>query len=211
VEAVAGDILDRESVVAAVRGMDVVIHAATSPYPRGQRTEVEGTRHVIDAAATTGAHVVYVSIVGVDRHRFPYYKAKWQAEQLVEASTSGWTIQRATQCHDMLDMFLGMPVFIRTPHLAFQVVDPGEVAQRLAHLVEAMPQGRVDDFGGPEIVPIQTLAAERQRITGRRSRLFRVQRIGFVRDFDDGKHLCPNHRVGRITWRDWLRASRTSQ
>lgn len=57
------------------------------------------------------------------------------------------TIQRATRFHDLLDYLLGKRVFLRTPHLAFQVVDPAEVSARLADLVEAGPSARAPDIG----------------------------------------------------------------
>jgi uncharacterized protein YbjT (DUF2867 family) len=211
VEPVQGDVRSRERVGDAMRGMDIVVHAATN-VRRGMRaTEIEGTRNVVDAVERHGGHLIYVSIVGVDRHRFPYYKAKLAAEQVVESSRCSWTIQRATQFHDLLDMFLAMPVFIRTAKMAFQVVDARDVARRLAEIADTgPPSGRVPDFGGPEILPIRDLAASRREITGRRARLLPVPRIGFLRDFDDGQHLCPDHCDGRISWQEWLYASRAS-
>ena len=210
VEPVEGDVRSPDRVGDAMRGMDVVVHAATN-VRRGMRaTEIEGTRNVVDAVERHGGHLIYVSIVGVDRHRFPYYKAKWAAEQVVESSRCSWTIQRATQFHDLLDMFLGMPVFIRTPKLAFQVVDARDVARRIADIADAGPSGRVPDFGGPEILPIRDLAASRREITGRRARLLPVPRIGFLRDFDDGQHLCPDDCDGRTSWQEWLYASRAN-
>jgi uncharacterized protein YbjT (DUF2867 family) len=207
VEPVQGDVRSPERVGDAMRGMDTVIHAATNARRRVRTTEIDGTRNVVDAVERHGGHLIYISIVGVDRHRFPYYKAKWAAEQVVESSRCSWTIQRATQFHDLLDVLLGMPLFIRTPKLAFQVVDAQDVARRLADVAEAGPSGRVPDFGGPEILPIRDLAATRREITGRRARLLPVPRIGLLRDFDDGKHMCPDHRDGRITWQQWLHAS----
>lgn len=205
-EAMRGDVISGEGLAAAVAGVDVVVHAATNAQWRARRTELAGTRNVLEAIAGSDVHLIYVSIVGVDGHRFPYYKAKWAAEQLVESSSVGWTIQRATQFHDLLDRFLGLPVFPATPNLAFQVVDAGEVAARLGDLVEADPGARVEDFGGPEVLGIRDLAASRRRITDRRSRLLRVPRLGPLRDLDDGLHHCPDHKVGRTSWEDWLRA-----
>lgn len=205
--AVRGDVRAGVGLDVAAAGTDAVIHAATSPNRRVKATEVAGTRNILAVARAAGAHLIYVSIVGVDRNRFPYYKAKWAAEQVVEASAAQWTIQRATQFHELLDMFLSYPAFIKTPNLAFQVVDVGEVATRLADLVEAGPSGRAPDFGGPEVVPVSDLAAARREITGRRARLVRTPRVGFVRDFDNGYHLCPDHRSGRVTWTEWLHSA----
>jgi uncharacterized protein YbjT (DUF2867 family) len=205
---VVGDVRTGEALADAAYAMDTIVHAATSSARRARETEVRGTARMADLAGGAGAHLVYVSIVGVDRHRFPYYKAKWAAEQQVTASRARWTILRATQFHELLDTLLGGPAFIRTPNLAFQVVDAGEVAARVVELVETGPAGRVPDFGGPEVVPIQHLAESRERITGRRARLVPVPRIGFIRDFDDGRHLCPDYRSGQITWEQWLALTR---
>lgn len=204
---VVGDVRTGEGVADAAYAMDTIVHAATSSARRARDTEVRGTARMAELAADAGAHFVYVSIVGVDRHRFPYYKAKWVAEQRVAASRARWTILRATQFHELLDTLLGGSAFIRTPNLAFQVVDAGEVAARLVELVETGPAGRVRDFGGPEVIPIRRLAESRERITGRRARLVPAPRIGFIRDFDDGRHLCPEDRSGQITWEQWLAVS----
>lgn len=207
VELLRSDVRTGEGLGQAVRDVDAVVHAATSPRHHVRRTEVLGTRNVLSAISQSGAHLIYVSIVGVDHSRFPYYKAKWEAEQLVESCAGAWSIQRATQFHDLLDRFLGGRVFIRTPNLSFQVVDIGEVAGRLADLVEAGPSGRAPDFGGPEVLNVRELASARREATGMAARLIPVPRLGPLRDFDEGHHLCPDHRSGRITWREWLAAA----
>jgi len=206
-ELTSGDVRTGQDLDAAVADVDAVIHAATSPTRGAKKTEVLGIRNVLSSIGSSGAHLVYVSIVGVDRNRFPYYRAKWEAEQIVESSSVPWTIQRATQFHDLLDQFLSYPMFPKTPGLAFQVVDTGEVAGRLADLVESGPSGRPPDFGGPSVVGISELAADRRRITGRRARLVRFPRIGPVRDFDNGYHHCPDHRSGHVTWQEWLQTT----
>ncbi|MGH9231282.1 MAG: SDR family oxidoreductase, partial [Acidimicrobiales bacterium] len=207
VEARRGDVRTGEGVDHAVRDVDVVVHAATSPRRHAHKTEVLGTRNVLDAIGESGAHIIYVSIVGVDRNRFPYYKAKWEAEQLIESSAAAWSIQRATQFHDLLDGFLSGPVFVRTPNLSFQVVDAAEVAGRVADLVESGPSGRAPEFGGPEVLNIRELASTRREVTGRVARLIPLPPLGPLRDFDEGDHLCPDHRSGRTTWRQWLAAT----
>jgi uncharacterized protein YbjT (DUF2867 family) len=203
--AVVGDVRTAAGLNEAVVGVDAIIHAATNPRRRARATEVEGTGHMLEAATRAGvSNFVYVSIVGVDRHRFPYYRAKWAAEQLVEAIPGGWTIQRATQFHDLVDLFFGFRVFPATRHMAFQPIDVNEVSGRLADLVDKGPSGRVADLGGPEVLTVRQLRDTRREITGRRTTFVPVPSVGFLRDFDDGIQLAPDHRFGRITWSDWL-------
>jgi len=209
--AVRGDVRTGDGVEAAVDGCDVVVHAATNAARWARETEVQGTRHVADAAHRTGAHLIYVSIVGVDRHHMPYYKAKWEAEQVVEASRTQWTILRATQFHDLLERILGfrvVPLPARTP---FQPVHGGEVADVLADLVDAGPSGRAPDVGGPQVLTAKELNNIRRRVTGRRARLVPVPAVWFMRDFVDGRQLLDGGVQGRVTWEEWLTTRASAQ
>jgi uncharacterized protein YbjT (DUF2867 family) len=208
VTAYAGDVRTGAGVDRAVDGCDVVVHAASNPRRKVKETEVEGARHVARAARDTGAHLVYVSIVGVDRHRYFYYRAKHAAEQEIARSGAEWTVLRATQFHDLIAMFLGTGWFFRTPQLRFQPVDVADVAARLAGLVAAPEDGLLADFGGPEVLSIEDLVTVRQAVTGRRTRLMPVPRVGPFADFDAGRHLAPEHRDGTTTWRQWLEHGR---
>ena len=203
-----GDVLTGAGVEAAVDGSDVVIHAASNPRRHVRETEEAGARHVAAAAKQAGAHVLYVSIVGVNRHRFPYYRAKLAAERIVAGSGADWTVLRATQFHELIDMFLGRGTFIRTRHLRFQPVDVREVAARLVALAAGPAQGLAPDFGGPEVLSIRDLADTRHAVTGRSTRLLPLPAVGFLADFDAGRHLTPDHRAGTGTWRQWLEGRR---
>jgi uncharacterized protein YbjT (DUF2867 family) len=208
-ELVRGDVRTGAGLAEAVTGVDAVIHAATSALRKAQATEVGGTRQMLGAARSAGAHLIYPSIVGVDKLTARYYRAKWQAEQIVE-SGSRWTIQRATQFHPMIDRMLSHLLFPVTTHLAFQPVDTGELADRLVDLVEAGPAGRAEDFGGPQILSLRALAAARRAATGRRVTLIPVPAAGPMRAMDAGRHLCPDNACGTLTWPTWL-ASTTAR
>lgn len=70
VELARGDVLDRDSVASALRGCDAVVHAAATVVTGGgyeayRRPNVDGTRHVVEAAGAAGARLVHVSSVAV--------------------------------------------------------------------------------------------------------------------------------------------------
>jgi uncharacterized protein YbjT (DUF2867 family) len=214
VEAVRGDVLTGDGLERAVSGVDVVVHCATSPFRRTRRTEVDGTRQLTAAAAAgRRPHFLYMSIVGVDRHPLPYYKAKRVAEMEVEAAGLPHTILRATQFHSLLDGFLTrlarLPVVPVPRGVRFQPVDAGEVAARLVALVGAGPSGQVADMGGPEVRTFDDLARAWLRARGRTRRV-----VGFpiagraARAFKEGVNLCPRHKDGTLTWEDWLTGRR---
>ncbi|MFG2056354.1 SDR family oxidoreductase [Micromonospora sp. NPDC048930] len=157
VEWVAADLSTGEGLAAAVAGVDAVLHLASSPTRRTHQIDVLGTRRLVVAAGHAGVgHLVYVSIVGVDRVPFGYYRHKLAAEQVVAAGEVPWSVLRATQFPEFLEELLRSasrfgPTLGDRAVLA-QPVDPGEVAARLVAILAAGPSGRVEEFGGPQVL-----------------------------------------------------------
>ena len=70
------DVLTGEGLAESTRNVDVVIHGATSPSQDIHAVEVEGVRNVLHAGrAAHVSHLIYVSIVGIDRTPYEYYTA----------------------------------------------------------------------------------------------------------------------------------------
>jgi uncharacterized protein YbjT (DUF2867 family) len=206
-----GDLNTGVGLAEALERVDVVAHCASAAdYFRPMR-DVEQTRQLIKAAAqTTRPHIVYISIVGVDRIPFGYYKAKLASEQLIEQSELPWTILRTTQFHDLALLFLVLatkgPVALVPRGLRGQPVDVGEVADRLAELVLGSPAGRVPDLGGPEVLDAETMVRRFQKLTGRRRPLLHLPLPGRVAAaFRAGHHLAPDGAQGKRTFDDYLR------
>jgi uncharacterized protein YbjT (DUF2867 family) len=191
---------------AAVAGVDTVVHCASSPGGG----DVEAARQLIDAARKAGVrHLVYISIVGVDRVPYGYYKAKLAVEQLVEESGLGWTVLRATQFHDLVvRVFRAMsklPVMLLPAGVKDQPVEVAEVADRLAELALADPAGRVEDMGGPEVRTFDSLARAYLRASGRRRLVLHLPLWGKAyRSFRSGGHLAPGQAVGKGTFEEYL-------
>lgn len=208
---VKGDLTTGEGLDDAVAGVDTVVHAATDPV-RARRADVGGTRRLIERMTTSGRpHLLYVSIVGVDRHPLPYYKAKWTAEQLVRESHLPSTIFRAVQFHELLDKtFTAMrPVIVAPRRFRFQPVAAAEAAERIVQLVEDGPSNRVADLGGPEIRDMGDLAAAWKQARRSRKPVVRPPVPGRIAGaFRRGVNLASEHATGRTTWEQWLAVNR---
>jgi uncharacterized protein YbjT (DUF2867 family) len=199
------DLLTGAGVPAAVRGAAVVVHCATA---FGGTHEVTALRTLLAATAPARPHLVYVSIAGVDRIPFGYYRAKLAAERVVERSGLPFTILRATQFHDLVRiLFAGavrLPV-MPVPDVRFQPVDAGDVAARLVELARGEPVGRVELMGGPEVLTAVTLARQYLHAVGRRRRVVPFALPGKAfRGFRDGGNLVPDHATGQTTFAEYL-------
>ncbi len=204
-DVVRGDLRTGRGIDSAVAGVDVVVHCATDYFGR----ETQLARTLIEAARWAGGpHLVYVSIVGVDRVPLGYYRAKYETERLVAASGLPVTIQRATQFHGLVRTLLAgasrLPV-VPVPRISFQPVDVRDVARRLADLAMADPAGRAPDFGGPEVLSAAELAQAVGAASGRPRPIVPMKVPGETfRAYAAGEHLAPGHREGVITFGEYL-------
>ncbi|MCO1659018.1 SDR family oxidoreductase [Pseudonocardia humida] len=204
-----GDLATGAGLDTALQGVDAVVHSASDPRdPRP--VDVDGTRRLVAAARRAGEpHLVYVSIVGIDRIPWPYYRAKLAAERAVGASGLPWTILRATQFHeftaDLLARLTRLPVVPAPRGWRFQPVDVREVAARFAATVDAGPAGRLPDLGGPQVLTVAELAQLHLRATGRRRRVVAVPVPGaFSRSLRAGANLAPSGCSAGRTYAEFL-------
>ncbi|WP_018548973.1 SDR family oxidoreductase [Streptomyces sp. LaPpAH-108] len=193
---------------AALTGVDTVVHCASSP--RGG--DEQAADRLIAAARRAGtAHLVYISIVGVDRVPLGYYRTKLAVERRIEESGLGWTVLRTTQFHDLVATALraltAPPLSLLPAGLSDQPVEVTEVASHLAELALTAPAGRVPDMGGPEVRSLRSLAHAYLHATGRRRLLAEVPLAGRTyRAFRGGGHLAPEEAVGKVTFEEYLAA-----
>jgi len=151
---VRGDLATGRDLPMALVGAELVVHAASDPR-NAWEVDVAGTRRLVEAVDRTRLrHLVYVSIVGVDRIPYGYYHAKFAAEQVLLASGLPVTLLRVTQFHSFVDQLLSTakrgPVVPVPMGWRLQPVDVGEVAAHLVELTGRAPAGGVVEYGGPE-------------------------------------------------------------
>ncbi|NEA27201.1 SDR family oxidoreductase [Actinomadura bangladeshensis] len=206
-----GDLYTGEGVDAAVEGAETIVHCASDPFH--PKRDLPASRRLVEAARRQGApHLVYISIVGVDKIDYGYYRTKHAVERHIEDSGLPYTILRATQFHTLpaavFNVLTKIPGVVGVPKgLRDQPVDVADVAARLAELaLAAGPARRVDDMGGPEVLTVEEMLAGYMDARGLR-RPVRVPlplpgKAG--RGFRAGHHLTPEHAVGKRTWRQFL-------
>ena len=124
---------------------------------------------------------------------------------------SGATIFRATQFHELLVWALRsvgrLPVAPLPLEWRFQSVAAAEAATRAAELLDGEPIGRAPDFGGPEVLTVREIVAAWRGRHARPSRVVNLRLPGNVyRGFREGRNTCPDHRDGRQTWPEFVRA-----
>jgi uncharacterized protein YbjT (DUF2867 family) len=213
---VAADLRTGQGLAEAVRGVDVIVHLASSPG-RPQQTDVAGTRRLIEAARRAGVrHILYVSIAGVDRVRYRYYRAKLDTEAIVRQGGIPYTILRATQFHQFAELLFGMlgklgPVIV-DPDWKVQPVAVADVADRIADRLSSLggteaAASETTEFGGPTVYRAGDLVRSWLAARGSRRPVWPIRFPGPVaRAIRAGGLTATAPEAGTRTWEDYLAA-----
>jgi uncharacterized protein YbjT (DUF2867 family) len=174
VEVIEGDVTRAETLAEAVAGCEAVISLTAIIEERGGATFDsvirQGNVNLVAAARRAGVtRFLLMSALGA-RHdpAFPYFEAKWQAEQAVRASGLSWTIFRPSVIFGPGDGFITVladlirkapivPV-VGSGRAKFQPVFVDEVAASFVNaLDDPATAGNVFELGGPEILTYEEL------------------------------------------------------
>ena len=171
-----GDLVTNSGLAEAVHNNEVIIHCASDPANHRQ-VDVAGTRALLDAAGKNSTiHCIYISIAGIEKSDYPYYKANKEQSIIIPEG------------------------------MRFQSVDVAEVAGRLTELIKEGPLGLLPTMGGPEVLCFEEMMEMYLQISGRNNivqvKPLRAARYDLFRS---GINLCPEHADGKITWEQFLR------
>jgi uncharacterized protein YbjT (DUF2867 family) len=183
-ELVQGDMTDSASLRRAVEGVDTVVHLVAIRQGREeqfQRIMVGGTRDLLAAAKDAGARrFVHMSALGTSEQTkdlVPYYRAKWEQEQLVGASGVEHVIFRPSFAFGSDGGIL--PTFMKLARLApvtpiigsgLQRIQPIWVDDVAKYFADAVDRddvgGRTFELGGPDVVSWNDFWARLKAVRG---------------------------------------------
>jgi uncharacterized protein YbjT (DUF2867 family) len=182
-DVVQGDMTDADSLRRAVEGVDAVVHLVAvrqGKEEKFQRVMVQGGRDLLDAAKEAGARrFVLMSALGTREDTIdlvPYYRAKWDVEQLVKGSGIDHVIFRPSFIFGPDGGII--PTFRRlvklapvTPIIAGERrIQPIWADDMAAYFVRALDleaaTNRTFDIGGPEPVTWNEFWARFKRALG---------------------------------------------
>jgi uncharacterized protein YbjT (DUF2867 family) len=207
---VLADLTTGAGLDAAMSGVDSIIHAASDPRTDAGRGDIAGAELLLAAGRRAGVrHILFVSIVGVDRIPYPYYRHKLMTEDAVRSGSIPWTIVRGTQFHDFMDTqfrrFTRFPVGLVPKSWLGQPIHVAEFADALWEHVIAGPSRRAPDVAGPEVMRYGDMMRAWLRAQGRHKVVLDLPIPGpMAAAFKSGGATAPDHAVGRMTWSAWL-------
>lgn len=209
VDVVAGTGLDE-----ALAGVDVVVdtsstNAVAEAEAVGFFTTATANLLAAEQRAGVGHHVV-LSIARVRTVPGNAHMAGKRAQEAaVEAGPIPYTIVPATQFHDFPAMvvdWVEQGGAAQLPPLLMQPIAPADVANILARVAVASPQGRHRDIAGPEPEDLIDMARRTLAAQGRSIRLVPTWHGGIFDETAAGDVLLPaaDVEIAPTTFDEWL-------
>ncbi len=191
VEQARADVVSGEGLSQAMDGVEKVVNLVAVITEKGsQRFDAVirgGTAAVVDAAESAGIRkLVYVSAIGAAPDpKFPYWHAKWQAEQSVTASRLNFTILRPSLVFGPEDDFFNRLARLVRPAPIVPVAGDGKtrfqpiwvedvVSCIIASLAEGAHERETLEIGGPEYFSYDEIIDLIGETMGRRKRRIHV-------------------------------------
>ncbi len=188
---VAVDMLDRDSLAAAVAGSQAVVNAVGILFERGRQTfpaiHVRAAEHIAAASRADGVdRLIHISAIGADPHADALYaRSKGMGEGAVKKAFRGATIIRPSVIFGREDEFFNrfaalaqwLPALplIGGGRTLFQPVYVGDVAEAVARCLEQPnAASKTYELGGPERLDFKALMERVLEHSGRRRLLVPV-------------------------------------
>ena len=175
VEIVRGDVMQPDTLAAALDGASAVVHLVAIAIERGDRTyeriNTQGTVNMVNAAQTAGVRrFINMSQNGADSASpFRFLASKGRAQDYVAASGLDWTALRPSVIWGPQDEFANVQArLIKLTPLIFPIVGNGQALFQpvwVGDVVEAAVRSLHDDatigheywLGGPEVLTYEAI------------------------------------------------------
>ncbi|MBU3026387.1 SDR family oxidoreductase [Zobellia galactanivorans] len=189
-----------------------IVHCASNPK-NAEEVDIKGTTNLIERLRNQKVeNFIYISIVGIDKTDFPYYKSKLRTEEIIKKSGLPYTILRVTQFHDfvynrILNAGIVQAETLAVPQgLKFQSIDLTDVCEEILNMLKNKPLNNVLEIGGPKILSIDEILNAYVQIIAPDKKVSMIPAQNeFQKLFTTGINTCPYARKGHIQWVDFLK------
>ncbi|MBP0904251.1 SDR family oxidoreductase [Mariniflexile gromovii] len=218
VHTVVADITNKDSLKDLFNDTDLIIHCASNPR-NSDEVDVKGTQNILQSInLLKPPHLIYISIVGVDKSDWPYYQNKHKVERLIKDSGIPYTIFRITQFHDFVLHRIVKTldtnptgIFKLPKNMRFQSIDTNEAAKCIVETINDIKSLKHTtlNIGGPEILSIKDMAKTYLKECKRNEIIEEFDSENpFYKIFTTGINICPENKNGSIHWETYLKINK---
>lgn len=203
-----------EGVAEVLKGAAVVVDVSNSPSFEEKEAMAffQASTHNLTANAAKAdvGHYVALSVVGLDRmQHIPYFRAKFAQEEMIRASPVPFSIVRATQFFEFVDLIADSATdgqVIRLPPVFFQPIAADDVAKMVVRTAAGMPLNGMIEIAGPERFHLDELVRSRLAFRNDRRQVITDPDARYYGGEMQNGTLVPAGEayLGRVRFEEWL-------
>jgi uncharacterized protein YbjT (DUF2867 family) len=194
----------------ALSGIKYIFHLASGTSRRNIKTDADKTEGLIYTAKKQKIiHFIYISIVGIDKIPYSYYTDKLETEKRIINSGLPYTIFRATQFHEFIDLVFTkltrFPFGLIPKAFKIQPVEAKAVARELLNIYRSEPLNTIINKGGPEILTLGEMVKPWLKAKNKRKLILNFPWPGKTAvALKKGYNTCEETVSKSITWKQYL-------
>jgi len=207
--------LTGEGLADALKDASVVVDVTNAPSwedTAALKFFETSTRNLLAYGAAAGAgHHVALSVVGTERMlQSGYFRAKIAQENLIKASSTPYSIVRATQFFEFVKQIADYSTEgnqVRLPPVLFQPMAADDVASALARIATNSPVNGTVEIGGPEQSRLDELVRRCLAALQDPREVITDPNAGYYGIPVSDRTLVPDKdaRLGETRFEDWLK------
>jgi uncharacterized protein YbjT (DUF2867 family) len=205
------DLLTGRGLAEALDGAGVVVNVTDSPtFDDASLGFFQQTmNNLLPAADAAGVgHAVILSIVGIDKvPGLVYYRAKVLQEDILKAGPVPYSIVRATQFFEFMDVVLSETADEKTVRLPATLVQPiasADVAQEVAEVSVATPLQGTRNIAGPDVFALDELGRITLAAHGDHRTVITDNTAGMFAATGDDLVAKDGAVIAKTAYREWL-------
>lgn len=193
-------------------GIDIVVHLASNTKDLSANSDIIGIQKLLKFINQYKVkHLVFISIVGVDKMPVKYFKTKHKVEKLIQENCKAYTILRSTQFLEFFEEEVKKQLkrgFSIVPNIKYQPIETLLVAKKLIQICKRDSTNSISEIGGSEPVFFYDAIRAYQKWKGIRSIIISIPNILLGKL---GKSLTTESRmINSKTWDQYLDQKKTS-
>lgn len=190
-----------------LKDIDIVVHLASNTRDLSSNADILGTKKLLHFIKKYKVkHLIYISIIGVDKVPIKYFRTKHKMEKLIQEKCQQYTILRSTQFFEFFEEEVKKQLSNKIkiiPNLKYQPIETKIVAKKIVEICKGKNTNSVIEMGGSEIILFKDAIEKYQKLKGNNSIIISIPNFLLGKM---GKSLTTEHGIKYSkTWDYYLK------
>lgn len=190
-----------------LKNIDIVVHLASDTLNLSSESDIKGIEKILKSFNLYRVkHLVFISIVGVDKIPLKYFKTKHKIEELIQNNCKSYSILRSTQFFEFFEKEVQKQLRKKiaiVPNIKYQPIETDIVAKKLVEICERKSTNSIMEIGGSNVLHFCNAIRTYRKWNNNKSLIIRIPNFVFGKF---GNALTTKHKIlNSMNWVEYLK------